>query len=134
MDGSVVALQQHLTDTGGTAEVTVNLEGRMGVEQVGVGATVGIFAHRPVVGQQMKHVPDDAESVVAVEHAGPEVDLPTETPARSHVTTLVQSVGSSREEVGVGVRRNLIRGIESIEVGDMAVLVLGVVTILHPLL
>ena len=72
--------------------------------------------------------------MVAVEHTGPEVDLPAETPARGHVTTLVQGVGGGGEEVGVGVWRDLVRGIEAVEVGDVTVLVLGVVAVLHPLL
>ena len=34
----VVALKEHLGDAGRTAEITINLEGRMGIEKIGVGA------------------------------------------------------------------------------------------------
>ena len=36
--GAVVALQQHLCDASGAAEITVDLERRMRVEEVGIGA------------------------------------------------------------------------------------------------
>ena len=38
LDFSVMALQQHLGDAGRAAEVAVNLERRMGAEEVGIGA------------------------------------------------------------------------------------------------
>ena len=43
---SIFTLHQHLDDTGTTAEVTIDLERRVGVEQVGVGAatTTGVRA------------------------------------------------------------------------------------------
>ena len=38
LDVPVMALQQHLGDAGRTAEVAVDLERRMGAEEVGIGA------------------------------------------------------------------------------------------------
>ena len=40
MYGTVVTLYQHLANTGSTTEVTVNLEGRMGIKQVRIGTSV----------------------------------------------------------------------------------------------
>ena len=106
----------------------------MRIEEVRIGTSVRMAAHRTVVRQQMQHVLDDLKGVVAVEHTRPEVDLPTQTPTRCHIATLVQRIGSSGEEVRMRIGRYLIRGIETIEMGDMTVLVLGVVAINHPLL
>ena len=40
MDSTVMALNQHFGNTGSTAKVTVNLERRVGIEQVWIGATI----------------------------------------------------------------------------------------------
>ena len=44
MHGSVVALKQHFGDAGGETKVTVNLEGRMRIEDIGLHAAVGVLA------------------------------------------------------------------------------------------
>ena len=99
MDGIIVTLQEHLTDTCRTAEVAIDLEGRMGIEEVGVGTATGTpFGG---IGNHVEHILDDCKRVVTVEHTGPEVDLPAKTPACSHVAALIQGVGSSREEIRV---------------------------------
>ena len=95
-----MALQEHLGDACRDAEVAVDLEGRMGVEEVGIGAAVGIVAHVAVVGQQAQHVRDNLVGVVAVEHACPEAGLPTETPARGLVATLLQRHAGGLPQVG----------------------------------
>ena len=41
MNGSVMALEQHLGNTGRTAEVAVYLEWRMGIKKVWIGASAG---------------------------------------------------------------------------------------------
>ena len=129
-----MALQQHLADTGRNAEVTVNLERRMGIEEVRIGTTIGELAGLAVIRQQVQHVLDNREGVVTVEHTCPEVGLPAETPSRSHVATLVQGICSGGKEVGMAIRRNLVRGVKSIKVRDVTVLVLRVVTVDEPLL
>ena len=75
----------------------------MGIEEVRIGASLRILACLRVVGQQMQHVLDDLESMVAVEHTCPEVGFPSQTPACSLVATLVQRVSGSCEQVGVTV-------------------------------
>ena len=118
MNGSVVTLHQHLTDTCCTTEVTIYLERRMGIEKVGVGTSVRMSHDGlPILaGQDVKHVFDNLECMVAIEHACPEVGLPTQTPASSHVATLLQGVRSGREEFWMTVWGDLIGRIESIEV------------------
>ena len=43
MDGTVVTLKEHLGNACRGAEVAIDLEWRMGVKQVGIGASVGIL-------------------------------------------------------------------------------------------
>ena len=106
----------------------------MRIEEVRIGSTVGVLAGHTVVGQYVQHVFDDLEGMVPVEHARPEVGLPAQAPARGHVATLAERVGSRREQIRVGVGRNLVRGVESVEVGDVPVLILRVVAVDEPLL
>ena len=106
----------------------------MSVEEVGIGAAVGMLAGSTVVGQQVQHVLDNREGVVAVEHASPEVGLPSQAPSRRHVASLVQRIGSGSEEVGMTIGRDLVRRIQAVEVGDVAMLVAWVVTVDEPFL
>ena len=107
-----MTLQQHLTDTCGTAEVAVNLERRVGIEQVGIGAAT----RSPLngVGNQGEHVLDNLQGMVAVEHTSPEIGLPAKTPARRHVATLLQRGGSGSKQFRMRIGRNLVRGVESV--------------------
>ena len=44
-----MTLEQHLADTSRSSEVAVNLEGRMSVEQIGVGASARTTAVRTLI-------------------------------------------------------------------------------------
>ena len=134
MHGSIVTLDEHLGNACSHTEVTIYLERRMGVEQIGIGTTIGYLLGHLVVGQQMKHVGDNLEGMVAIEHACPEIGFPPQAPSCGHVASLQQGVAGSGKELRMLVGRYLIGGIESIEMRDVAVLVLGVVGILEPLL
>ena len=134
MYGAVVALQEHLCNACCATEVAVDLERRMGVEEVRIGAAVGILLYAAVVGQQVEHVGDDLQGVVAIEHTRPEVYLPAQAPARGHIATLGERGGSCGKEFGMGVGRDLIGGVKAVEMRDVAVVVLGVVGIDEPLL
>ena len=72
--------------------------------------------------------------MVTIEHTSPEVGLPTKAPTRGHIATLLQCVGSSRKQVGMRVGRDLVGGIETIEMGDVTVFITGIVGIDEPLL
>ena len=96
--GTIVALQQHLADAGGTAEIAVDLEWRVSIEEVGIGPPVGILPHLTVVGQEFQHIADNLVGVVAVEHPRPEIDFPSQTPSRGHVAPLLQRVGCGGKE------------------------------------
>ena len=134
MYGTIVTLQQHLTDTGCHTEVTVNLEGRMGIKQIGIGTSVGILSHLPVFRQNAEHILDNQEGMVAVQQTSPQIGLPPQAPTCCLVTTLCQCGGSSRIQVGMRKRRYLIGGVQPIEVRHMTMLVVGIVTVPQPLL
>ena len=106
----------------------------MGIEEIGERTTLGILEGSAFRRQQPQHVLDDAESMVAVLHTCPEVDFPAQTPARGHITALLQGDGSSLEEFGMGIGGYLIAGIKSVEMRDMAVFVLRIITVNKPFL
>jgi len=103
-------------------------------EQVGVGSSVGELPGLRVVGKEVEHVLDDSEGMVAVEHSCPEICLPSEAPSGSHVASRLEGDGGCREEVGMAVGRDLVGGVEAVEMRDVAVLVLGIVGIDEPFL
>ena len=103
VNGTVMALKKHLTDTGRNTEITVNLEWRMGIEEVWISAAIRMLTCRTVVWQQVQHILDNRKGMVTIEHAGPEIGLPAKTPARSHVATLVQRISCCGEEVKMAV-------------------------------
>ena len=80
-----VALEEHLGDARSGAEVAVDLERRVGVEQVRQG----------VPGQGLD---EHLVGVVAVEQAGPEVDLPGLGPAGAAVAAEDQRLPRGLEE------------------------------------
>ena len=68
-----MTLQQHLGNTCGAAEVSVNLEGRMRVEHVGIGAAMLFCSaeNQERVGSQRQLVLNQFVGVIAIEEAGP---------------------------------------------------------------
>ena len=123
VDAARLALHQHLGDTGGRAEVAVDLERRVVVPQVVERRTLELLAQQLV-------------SAIAVEQASPEVDLPGLRPAGSAVTAALERgarrLGQFRR---LGGRHGASRE-ERVQVRDVAVLVGRVVQrLLHlPLL
>ena len=73
-----MALQQHLGDACRAAEIAVDLKGRMGTEEVGIGACLSAPVE-PYCGLQQ--VSQQSIGVVAVTEAGPEADFPCHRPA-----------------------------------------------------
>ena len=104
----------------------------MRIEQVGIG-TAPRSPFRSG-GYRVQQILENLEGMIAVEHAGPEVNLPAETPASGHITALFQGVGSCRKQFGMAIGRYLVRGVEAVEMGDMTVLVFRIVGIDEPFL
>ena len=100
MDGSVMALKQEFCHAGSESEVAVNLERRMSIEKIRVDTPVGIFFCKGIARQQIQHVVDDRQGMIAVKHPCPEVDLPSEAPSGSHIPTLQERGTRTFEKVG----------------------------------
>ena len=108
-----MALEEHLHDAVGAAEVAVDLEGRVGVEEIRIRALGGEEEGEELVG------------AFAVEEAGPAVDLPAEAPAGGGVAANFQGAAGGGGELGGEQRGDLGGGVEGVEVGDVAVVALG---------
>ncbi len=134
MYGSVVALQEHLGDTCCSPEVSVNLERRMRVEEVGECAAVGVLAGGILVRQQLQHVLDDGKGVVAVEHTRPEAYLPPEAPSCSLVATVGECLLGCGEKIVVAVGGYLVGREQAVEVGYVAVVLVVAVSVDEPFL
>ena len=87
LDFAGVALEQHLGDAGGAAEVAVDLERGMGVEHVGVG---------PVGTDQEA---EDLVGVLGVLQPGPEVEPPGQAPAGGVVAANFQRLAGRGGEL-----------------------------------
>ena len=88
-----VTLQKHLGHTGTGTEVAVDLEGRMGVEEIVIdSALVRLYV---ITGRVPQGIVQDDVGVVAVQCAGPQTHLPSHAPAGGLVATQAQRVDSS---------------------------------------
>ena len=87
-----MALQKHLGDAGGGAEVAVDLERRMGVEEIRIEPAL---AGNRADGHQ--EISQNLVGVVAVEEAGPEVNLPAHAPAGGRVAAIDERLPSGIE-------------------------------------
>ena len=90
MDKAILALEEHLGNTGCHTEVAVDLERRMCIEQIGEGAAIGIFSLHTLVGKNAQHIADDLERMVAILHARPEIGLPTKAPTCGLIAALLE--------------------------------------------
>ena len=98
---TVMTLQEHLGHTGCESEVAVDLEWGMSVEEIRIGASIGIFLGHGVTRQQREHIADNLEGMVAVEHTRPEIYFPSYAPSSGHIATLDERVACSLEQLGI---------------------------------
>jgi len=127
---SGMALYQHLSDPCRTAEVAIDLEGRMRVEQVGVGAAVLSF----LLFGRAYLFSDQFIGMVPVQQACPQTYLPSHRPSR-RVVAPGEERGTCRvEEYRRGPVADLPARIEPPQVRDVAVTVVGMVPVVHPFL
>ena len=87
-----MALHQHLAHASHTTEVSVYLERRMGIKQIGVSSTAMLVVRRLAttglyVGQQF---PVDMIGLLGFLQSRLQIDAPTRTPPRRLVTLLYQ--------------------------------------------
>ena len=100
----IMALQQHFSHTCRIAEITVYLERRVCIKQIGIGTAFGKFPHFVVARKNTKHVLYNFISMITVEHTCPEVYFPTDTPTCRSVTPLQKCVFSCLKKFGMKPR------------------------------
>ena len=126
-----MTLHEQFSDAGGIAKVAVDLKWRVRVEQVPIEAAA---LHRGFRGaHEVEEILDDFVGVVAVQHAGPEIDFPAHGPTGGFVAAEFEGAGDGAEKFGRGVGGDLVAGVEAVKVGQVAVLGVGLFVIRAPL-
>ena len=136
MHSTIMALQEHFGNTGSHSEITVDLEWRMGIEEVGISPSI-LILWIPLVffsRQQGQHIADNLEGMVAIQHTGPEVCLPSQAPSCGLVSTLPQRIGCRMEKLRMRIWGDLIGWIQTIKMRDVAMLIMRVIGIHQPFL
>ena len=121
-----LALQQHFRDARSGTEVAVDLERRMGVEQVGVNAAAPAGRHQEPL--------ENLVGAVAISEARPEVDLPCLAPAGAAVAAGIERNARRLRQLRRAQRGDLAAGMHGEEVRHVAVAVSRVIDVLHPFL
>ena len=86
-----VALQQHLGDAGERTEVAIDLERRMRIEQVQIGAPTALIVGLGAIhGREL--LAHQAEGVIPIVQPRPTVDLPRFAPAGAFVSPQLQAL------------------------------------------
>ena len=116
------------------AKVAINLERWMRIEEVGEGASIGIFSLHTLVGKNAQHVADDLERMVSVLHTRPEVGLPAKAPSRGLIAALFERLACCGKELGSTRGADLIRWIKAVEMRDVTMLVVRIVDVFQPFL
>src|SRR5688572_33507401 len=97
-----MTLEQHLADSGGEAEIAVDLERRMRVEEVGVDATAPGGHALDVQPDRAEKIAHQEMGVVAVQKPRPEVNLPAQRPTGAIAAAQFQSPARSGGAFGRG--------------------------------
>ena len=114
VDESQMALQQHLGDAGGAAEIAIDLERRMGVPQV-------------VQSAVPEKIPEQFVGSVTVIQSGPLVQFPTHTPSCGTVSPMVQGDSGGLGEFGCRQRRQSVSRMQPEQMIEMTVMVIRIV-------
>ena len=91
----MIALQQHLGNAGGIAEITVDLERRMRIEEIVIDAAVDLT--RGIGRGMAQSVVKHRMGVVAVERTRPQVDAPAERPSGGDVAAETKRIDGGFE-------------------------------------
>ena len=131
-------MHKHLYHTGTTAKVAINLEGRMSVQQVGIGtaASACIGPLIPVRTYVREQFSVDVIGVLGIVQTGIEVDTPTGTPPRRAVAPNLQRLVSCLMQILYAVHAvgKTMTGINTEEVTLMTVIRVFVVPVVEPFL
>lgn len=125
------ALEQHLAYTGCTSEIAVNLEGWMGIEEVGIGASAPTaFLTRTVRGHVGQQCLEGLVGFLCLFQSCPEVNAPSRAPAGCTLAFLDEGVLAGFQQFGI---REVLTGIQADEMRLVAVLRVAVFPVVIPL-
>jgi len=133
MDFTGMALDEHFHHACRGSEIAVDLEGRMGVEEVGIGAAspgVDFFVDLDGAEEEFYHI----IGMVAIEEACPEVDFPRQAPSRTFIAPEEERLAGGFHQFRGAVPGNFATRVDGPEVGDVAVFVVGIIFVFHPFL
>ncbi len=122
MELACVTLQEHFGDPRRRAEISIDLERRMGVEQVRICA----------IGSQK--LTEEQVRVIAILESGPEVDLPAHRPTGRLVAAQFERPSHGIEQLRRSPFGYLVSGTQAVQVRYMPVLRLGFLEVAAPLL
>ena len=131
MEGSVMALKEHFCNTGSAAEVSVDLERRMSVEEIRICTAL---APEACASCRSELIGNELVCSVSVEKTSPKAYLPSHRPSCCWVTTVIQRVAGCRKELRSSPRRNLVAREKAVKMRYMAMVVIRIVPVMHPLL
>ena len=99
LPGELVTYVVTLRNTGSTTEVTVDLEGRVGIKEVGVSTTILTRLGR----RGLNLVGDELIGAVTIQQTGPAADLPTHRPTCRGIASVTQGVDHRFEILRIGI-------------------------------
>lgn len=91
-------LEQHFGYAGRGGEIAVDLKGRVRVEQVRIDPSAEIVL-RFVTPNKIQQVADEPERPVAFTESGPKRNFPAKAPSRSLVSSALERLPGSREQL-----------------------------------
>ena len=112
MDGSRVALHQHLAEAGRGAKITVDLERWMGVEEVRIHPATAISIDGFRSPDHVEQTAEHCVRVIAVPQPGPEIDFPGAAPASAFVAAGLQGNAGGFGQFRGGCPGDLATGIQ----------------------
>ncbi len=127
-----MALQQHFADSRRATVVAINLERRMRTEQIR--ESTATMTSRRSIDSRMQQTLEEFPGTVSVAQTSPEVYLPSTTPTGTPVSTTVQGHPAGFGKLGGSVRRNLVSRMQTVEMGNMAVVHIHFLIIFQPFL
>jgi len=112
MNAACVTLDKHFAKAGGRAEIAVDLERRMGIEQVRIDAAAAFAIDGFCFADDIEQAAQYRVGVIAVPEAGPEVDLPGPAPAGALVAAGLQGNPCGLGQLGCCRPADLAAGIQ----------------------
>src|SRR5690606_18348949 len=121
MDFAVLALQQHLGDSGGCSKISINLKGWMIVPENGQGTRGELITEQLV-------------RAITIEQARPQINLPGLRPAGAAIAARIQRSTRARQQFFIFFVIDLTPRVQRKQMGHMAMIIVRIIKILLPFL